>query len=475
MHHEAGSMSRVVVIGGGITGLTTALSLFTQNVDVELLEASDRLGGKILTTQVRGMSVDAGPDAFLVRESHMTELCDQLNLTQDLVPPATGSARVWLKGALRRLPKRQYLGVPLDLNDLEDTGLLSSEGLERAAQDLETGANAPSGDESAGSLIRRRLGDEVMDRLVGPLLGGINAGNADMLSHEAGVPQLAAAAAHDPSLMRSIPKHLHDMRRDPDAPIFLTHPNGLGQVVDAIATRLQQRTHLDQPVRRLESTDDTWTIHARTRFDADAVVLTAPAFASATILADLAPRTAAMLADIEYASVVMVTLAFATHDLPELEGSGYLIPRSEGMLMTACSQASTKWAHLATGPTTYLRVSAGHAGDNRAMEMSDEDLVDTLLEELRWVAGVDADPREIRITRWPESFPQYRPGHLDRVTGIEATLADEAPGVFVAGAAYRGLGLPACVHQARRSAKAVSDHLGIAPPGPTGPGVRREL
>ena len=468
-------MSRVVVVGGGITGLTTALSLFNQSVDVELLEAGDRLGGKILTTEVRGTSIDVGPDAFLVRESHMTDLCDQLNLTQDLVPPATGSARLWLKGALRPLPARQYLGVPLDLADLEATGLLSADGLARAAFDLEASADAPSGDESAGSLIRRRLGDEVMDRLVGPLLGGINAGDADMLSLQAGVPQLAAAASHDPSLMRSIPKHLHAMRRDPEAPIFLTHPNGLGQIVDAIATRLQQRTHLDQPVDGLEPTGDGWTIHAATTFDSEAVVLTAPAFASAAILADVAPRTAEMLAQIEYASVVMVTFAFATPDMPELEGSGYLVPRSEGLLMTACSQASIKWAHLGAGPTTYLRVSAGHAGDERAMDMSDENLVDALLQELRWVAGVDAEPREVRITRWPRSFPQYRPGHLDRVTGIEATLADEAPGVFVAGAAYRGLGLPACVHQGRWAAKAVADHIGVVPPEPTGPGVTREV
>lgn len=468
-------MSRVVVIGGGITGLTTALTLFHQNVDVELLEASGRLGGKILTSDVRGTPVDAGPDAFLVREAHMTELCDQLNLTRDLVAPATGAARLWLKGALRPLPKRQYLGVPLDLDDLEASGLLSPEGLARAAEDLQLGDNAPAGDETAGALIRRRLGDEVMDRLVGPLLGGINAGNADRLSLEAGVPQLAAAAAHDPSLMRSIPLHLRAAGRDPDAPIFQTHPNGLGQVVDAIATRLQERTHLHQPVRTITAGDGGWEIEGRTPFTGDAVVLTAPAFATATMIRDVAPRTAALLDDIEYASVVMVTFAFASVDMPELEGSGYLVPRSEGLLMTACSQASTKWAHLATGPTTYLRVSAGHADDDRAVGLGDDELVDRLLEELQWVAGIDAEPREVRITRWPRSFPQYRPGHLDRVAGIEATLAEEAPGLFVAGAAYRGLGLPACVHQARRAAKTVADHLGITPPDPGGPGVRRDL
>ncbi len=464
-------MSRALVVGGGISGLTTALTLFHHNVDVELFEAADRLGGKVLTSEVAGVQVDAGPDAFLVREPHMTDLCEQLNLTPDLVPPATGAARLWLDGALRPLPRKQYLGVPLDLDDLAESGLITDAGLERAALDLETQGDAPAGDESAGALIRRRLGDEVMDKLVGPLLGGINAGNADQLSLQAGVPQLAAAAAHDASLMRSIPQHLRNAKRDPDAPIFLTHPRGVGWIIETMATRLQRRVHLGQAVTSLEPVDDGWRVHTTdTEHQTEAVVLSTPAFASAKLLRDVAPGTATMLDDIPYASVVMVTFAFETSALPDLPGSGFLIPRGEGLLMTACSQASTKWAHLA-GPTTFLRVSAGHAGDERAMEMADEDLVDKLLEELRWTAGIEAEPTEVRITRWPRSFPQYRPGHAERIASIDARLAREAPGIVLTGAAYRGLGLPACVHQGRRAAKIVEDLLGIEPAVPSGPGV----
>ena len=365
--------------------------------------------------------------------------------------------------------------MPLDLDDLADSGLITAAGLERAARDLEDPDNGPAGDESAGALIRRRLGDEVMDKLVGPLLGGINAGNADQLSLQAGVPQLAAAVAHDASVMRSIPEHLRKSGRDPKAPIFLSHPRGVGWIIETMATRLQRRVHLDHPVSSLERTDDGWRVHAAgDAFDTESVVLSTPAFASAKLLQGQAPDTAAMLDDIPYASVVMVTFAFETDQLPELPGSGFLIPRGEGMLMTACSQASTKWAHL-SGPTTFLRVSAGHAGDERALEMDDDVLVDRLLEELRWTAGIDAEPTEVRITRWPKSFPQYRPGHGDRVSSIEARLAEEAPGIIITGAAYRGLGLPACVHQARRAAKVVEDYLGVEAPEPAGPGVSREV
>ncbi len=456
--------SKVTVVGAGLTGLTTALTLFHQDVDVVLLEADDHVGGKILTSHVRGTSIDAAADAFLVRESHMTDLCEQLNLTQDLVAPATGAAKIWFRGALRPLPKRQYLGVPLDLDDLKASGLLSPEGLERAAQDLTAPADAPSADESAGSLIRRRLGDEVMDRLVGPLLGGINAGDADRLSLQGGVPQLAAAATHDPSLIRSIGKHLKAAGRDPSDPIFMGHPNGTGQIVDALETRLKGRIRLGCPVERIEQHGNRWRLHADGEFDADAVVLTTPSFASAKLLGTQAPRTAAMLEQLEYASVVMVTFAFASNQIDRFEGSGFLVARTEGLLMSACSWASSKWAHLGEGPTEFLRVSAGHAGDTRALTMSDADLEEKLLEELAWVAGVSAKPTEVRVTRWPNSFPQYPPGHLEWVAGVEAALADEAPGVTVAGAAYRGLGLPACVHQGRRAAQWAGEYLGAGGP-----------
>ncbi len=452
-------MSRAVVVGAGITGLTTGLTLQERGVDVVVLEAGSRPGGKILTTEVLGTPVDAAADAFLVRETHMTDLCEQLELGPDLVAPATGAASVWFGGALRPLPRRQFLGVPLDLDELSRTGLVSAEGVARAAQDLDAPADAPAGDESVGSLVRRRLGDEVMDRLVGPLLGGINAGDADRLSLQAGVPQLAAATAHHQSLIRSVRIHLDNTRRDPDAPLFLTHPNGLGQVVDALATRLGPRLRLGEPVSRLERARSGWRVGTSTEIDADAVVLTSPAFAAASMLRTIAPGAAQLLDRIRYASVVMVTLAHAARNLEGLDGAGFLVSRTEGLTMTACSYASRKWAHLNEGPFRYLRVSAGHAGDDRPLAMADDELIQVLRRELDWTAGIGAEPEEVRITRWPRSFPQYQPGHTELVTGIDAILAEEAPGVTVAGAAYRGLGLPACVHQGRRAAMRVVDHV----------------
>jgi protoporphyrinogen/coproporphyrinogen III oxidase len=460
----------VAVVGGGITGLVTAHTLQTQGVDVIVFEAADRLGGKILTTEVAGVRVDAGPDAFLVREKHMTDLAAELHLDNALVAPVAGQASLWLDGALRPLPRRQYLGVPLDLDELAEAGLVSATGLARARQDLDGTAQPASDDddvdhgpddETVGELVRRHLGDEIMDALVAPLIGGINAGDPDQLSLAAGLPQLAAAAGHDPSLIRSIRRHLADQARPADAPVFLTHPDGLGRVIDTLALRLGPAARTHTPVRSLTRADTGWLVHAdgHPPFDVEAVVVATPAFAAADLVRPVSADAATLLDGIRYASVVMVTFAFPARAMPAFAGSGFLVPREAGLTMTACSWASSKWAHLAGQDLVFLRVSAGHADDESAMELDDEQLVATLLAELASTAGVDADPVETRITRWPSSFPQYRPGHLDRVEAIDETLADEAPGLFVAGAAYRGLGLPACAQQARVAALRVRSHL----------------
>jgi len=477
----------VVVVGGGITGLVTAHTLQRQGIDIVLYEAADRLGGKILTTDVAGVRIDAGPDAFLVREKHMTDLADELNLTEALVAPATGQASLLVGGRLAPLPRRQYLGVPLDLDELEASGLLSADGIARARRDLDGSLDQPgrvSGrhddddeheegpeDETVGELIRRRLGDEVMDTLVAPLLGGINAGDPDHLSLSAGLPQLAAAAAGESSLIRSITAHLQAQARPADAPVFLTHPDGLGRVIETIATRLGESARTHTAVRSITAHGEGWLVGAdgRPPLVADAVVVATPSFAAAALLRDVSPEAAALLDGIRYASVVMVTFAFPAADVAAFAGSGFLVPRQAGLTMTACSWASTKWSHLGDGDVVFLRVSAGHADDDQALDLTDDELVATLLGELSVAAGADTIPVETRIPRWPASFPQYRPGHLDRVAAIDDALDDDAPGVFVAGAAYRGLGLPACVHQARVAALRVRAHLGLGGNGVGGP------
>ena len=432
---------RVAVVGGGITGLAATWELHRQGVDVTLHEAGDRVGGKVRTTELAGERVDEGADAFLARVPHATDLCAELGLSDQLVAPATGKAYILGYGQLRPIPAGAVLGVPTDLEALGRSGLVSPEGVERARDDLTLPDNRPEGPESVGHLIRRRLGDEVLDHLVGPLLAGISAGDPDQLDLATGAAQLAEAAARGPSLIDGLRAGLE--RRE--GPVFWGLPTGMGTVVDALADRLAPHIRTNSVITDLAD------------LDADAIVVATPAAATSALLGPLAPETAELVGSIEYASVVLVTFVWPSEAVGRsLDGSGFLVPADNGLLMTACSWASSKWAHLGSGGSTAVfRVSAGRWDDERHLEMTDEGLVARLTHELTSLLDLSGEPDAVRVSHWPASLPQYRPGHGRLVERIDATLAREAPNVRVAGAAYRGLGLPACIAQGRATARAV--------------------
>ncbi|MCD9624794.1 protoporphyrinogen oxidase [Rhabdothermincola salaria] len=469
---------RVVVVGAGITGLTAAFTIMTRTpqVDVTVLEAADRVGGKVLTTPFAGRPVDCGADAFLARVPEAIELCEELGLDTVLTSPARRSALVYSGGALRRLPEGLVLGVPTDLDALAGSGIVSPDAVVRASADVDTtewlpgepsGDPLADGDESVGTLVRRRLGDEVFERLVAPLLSGVNAGDADHLSVAAGAAQIGAAARRHPSLVVGLRQQTADARAagaDPEAPVFRGIPVGTQTLTDLLLARLVAggaSVHLSSAVTALDHrlTDggarSGWTLRTEHGVvDADAVVLAVPAPVAARVLHDHAADAAAGLAELEYASVAMVTLAVPLDRIErDLDASGFLVARGEGLAaLTACSWASSKWAHLADPDVAVLRVSAGRHGDTGALELDDPELVRVLTGDLAATMGVDGPPVAARVTRWPDGLPQFRPGHLGRVAAWRDEVADRAPGVVLAGASYDGLGLPACIRQGRVAA-----------------------
>lgn len=436
-------MPSVAVVGGGIAGLTAAWDLARAGWAVTVLEADDRLGGKVRTEPFAGVDLDLGPDAFLARRPEAIDLCAELGLDDQLVAPATTAASVWSRGRLRRLPEGLVLGVPADAIALARSRVLSPLGTARAAIEPLLPGRPLSADEdvAVGALARRRLGTEAASRLVDPLLGGINAGDTDRLSVDAVAPQLAAAARRSRSLVRGVRATGGSAGA---GPVFLTLPGGLGRLVDVLAAGL---ANLGVDVRTGAP------VHDLTPLDADGVVLAVPAHAAAPLLRPLVPEAAAGLADIEHASVALVALAYPSEALPPLPGSGFLVPRTEGRLMTACSWSSSKWPHLAAPGQTILRLSAGRAGDGRAPAMDDDDLVARLGTELRAAMGVTAAPTAVRVARWPNGFPQYAPGHLDRMAAVRTLLDERLPGVALAGAALGGVGLPACIASGRAAAR----------------------
>ena len=463
----------VVVAGGGISGLAAAHHLATaaEGTTVTLVEASDRLGGNIRTGPFGGVPVDEGADAFLARTPEAVDLCRQLGLGHQLLAPATSSASVVVDGRVRRLPAGLVLGVPTNLRAVADAGVVSPTGLARAALDLVKGEDWSGTDESIGTVMRRRLGDEVHEYLVDPLLGSINAGDTDRLSLEASAPQLAEVVRQHRSIIAGLREQRRQHPSDPADPVFLGLPHGMEQLVAALTAELARAA--DTEVARstslqsleLASTDG----HGGLRLGlsdgrlltADGLVLATPAHVAGELLAGSAPAARPYLAPMERASVVLVTMAFDRRQVAHpLDTSGVLVPVPEGRLMTACSFGSSKWPHWTADPDrVVLRVSAGRHRDERAMALDDDELVDVLLGELADLLGVAGPLLEWRVSRWPASFPQYAPGHLRRVAAATEELDRRLPTVALAGAAYRGIGIPACIRQGRDAARRVLDRL----------------
>lgn len=452
---------RVVVVGAGITGLVAAYELRKRGFETTLLEASDRAGGKLLTTEFAGMRVDESADAFLARVPWAIELAEELGLRDELVSPAAKSAYIFSYGQLRPIPQPMVLGVPLDFDTLAASGVLSPEGVARARLDIERTENQVVGDESIGSIVRRRMGDEVLERLVDPLLGGINAGDSDNLSMDASASQLAHAARQDPSFVNELIYLRKRNPPNPDAPVFYAHPDGMGRFVDELVDRLGDTIVPNTTVTAIESVDHGWRLFTDSAiFDADAVILATPARVAAPLVERQSKVASAELASITYSSVALITLAYDRDELDHpLDGSGFLVPKPEQQVITACSWASTKWDHLGSSGQAILRVSVGHINDDRAVGLGDDDLIDEVRDDLERIMGITATPTETRISRWIDSFAQYTPGHLSRVATIDDALVDDAPGLFVTGASYRGVGIPACIDQAHQAVGSVTRFL----------------
>jgi oxygen-dependent protoporphyrinogen oxidase len=458
----------VVVVGAGIAGLACAFDLVTHDPSLEIVvvEADDRVGGKIRTTEFAGLAVDEAADAFLARVPWARELCAELDLEAELVSPARNNAYLYSYGALRRIPSENVLGVPLDLDALAASGIVSAVAVERARQDLVRTVDPVTdelartgGDEAIGALIRRRLGDEINDRVVDPLIGGIYAGATHQLSLERTAPLFAAAAVRDASLIHALRVIRDENAAGPARPVFYSHPRGVGRVTDELAHRLGARLRLSSPVRSIKRHQRGYRVHIggkSSAIDARAIVLATPTDIAGSLLRSIAPPASDLLTRIDYSSVVLITMAVPKQTVAHpLDGSGFLVPKCEARSITACSWSSSKWAHLASDRYAIMRVSMGHIDDERPLSFDDETLVARALRDLHDIMGELGEPEHVRISRWPHSFPQYRPGHRAHVDAIDDALRACVPHVLVCGAAYGGIGIPATILRARETAERV--------------------
>jgi len=406
----------VAVVGGGITGIAAALELSSRGDIVNVFESTGSLGGKIAETRVDGRVVPTGPDAFLARRPEVADLAISLGLQDQLIHPAAGSARIYRDGRLHPLPPG-VLGVPASA-DLTSSGLISAEGAKRAALDLTAPDDCPSSDESVGAMVRRRLGDEVHEYLVDPLLGGINAGDSDRLSIEAGVPQLDALRKRNHSLITAASQTLAAAPSNP-APVFQSIDGGLNRLIDAAESELEARgvrLHLNSPAHLERSGDGAWSV---SNIEVDDVVVTTPAHVSGQLLAKIAPGAAQALAAIEYSSVALTILILPANTIdidPAI--SGVLVPRLCGLHVTAVSFASHKWPDLAPDGAQILRVSVGRRTDERWSHLRDAEVVQIIRNDLSEIFDTIIPDSPAHLTRWMHALPQY-----DSRRNIDSSIA----------------------------------------------------
>ncbi|HEV7897424.1 MAG TPA: protoporphyrinogen oxidase [Planosporangium sp.] len=448
---------RVVVVGGGISGLAAAHRLVEQGAEVVVVEQSARLGGKIHTAEIAGGPVELGAEAFAMRDpqghpSAAVELAGAVGLADSLVYPTVGKAAIAVAGRLRPLPAGTLMGVPGDLDALDGIAAAAGERDHDAGRPL----LGPDEDPAVGALVRARLGDEVADRLVDPLLGGVYAGRADNLSLATTMPALAAACRREHTLTGAVRAALA-ARPAQSGPIFGTIVGGVGRLVSAVADRLgTAEIRLGLPVRSVTPAGAGWLVTVgSTRepetINADAVVLAIPATPAARLLSGVAPAAVERVGAVDYASLALVTFALPEVDLPEL--SGFLVPATEGYAVKAATFFDRKWAHLRRPGVTLVRTSLGRYGDERVLQRDDAGLAELAHAELGGLLGRPLPaPMSTRVRRWGGALPQYPPGHLDRVAAARSVLPAT---VALAGAGYDGVGIPACVRSGQTAADRV--------------------
>ncbi len=435
---------RIAVIGGGIAGLAAAHAAIEAGAQVTIFEAGDRIGGVIRTTPFAGHpAIDEGADAFLARVPWAVDLARKVSLGDSLTSPAVGKAAVWWN-RLHDIPEGLLLGLPTDLVGLARSRLLTRRGKLRAATEIVRPRTDVTPD-SIGKYVRARFGNEVHERLVDPLVGSIYAADTDDFSLVA-VPQLAEVAVRSRSVLLASGREAAAA----SGPVFYAPAAGIGALVDAIGTAVVARggeLRCNSPISELAADGQQWRVDGQTF---DRVVLACPARDAATLLATLEPSVASTLTAIPAAGVALLTLALPAEGWPDrLRGlSGYLVPKPKQRLVTAVSFGSQKWAHWATADQIILRVSLGRDGLS-ALHLSDDELLADVLDELHAHLNLDVQPSAMRVSRWPNAFPQYRPHHGATLAAAERALP---LGLALAGASYHGIGIPACIRSGQQAA-----------------------
>jgi len=474
---STGQTDRIVIIGGGISGLSSAFYMLRQarearrQLQVTIVDEAPRAGGKIETLRKEGFVIEKGPDSFLARKQAIIDLARELGMEEELTALNPDARKTYIlhQGKLHPMPTGLMLGIPTDLEALQDSELLSEEGKLRVSEELELPACEGDEDESIGSFLERRLGREAVKTLAEPLLAGIYAGELDKLSLRATFPQFRAAELQHGSVIRGMQAGRtaaaaaaaqSDVPEQVRGSVFLTFRGGLSSLVERLEQTLAPDVDFRYGARataihkQAEHGAAPYEVELSSgqRLAADTVVVTTQGFAAAELLRSLTDVSA--LDSVRYVSVANVVLAFDKAQFGQtFDGSGFVIPRTEGRQITACTWTSTKWLHTSPDDKVLLRCYVGRSGAEEFVQWDDAQLTEVVREEVREIMGITAEPLFVEVTRLHHSMPQYAIGHVERMAAFRSRLAEELPGLWVTGAAFDGVGLPDCIRQGKEAAR----------------------
>jgi oxygen-dependent protoporphyrinogen oxidase len=464
-------MKRIAIIGGGISGLSAAFYLEkarAAGADLEytLFESGQRLGGSMYSDRVEGCLVEAGPDSFLTEKPWALSLCKELGIADQLIGSNDAERKTYIavNGRLVVMPDGLMFMVPTQLVPTALSPLFSWSTKLRMARELLHPPRPMQTDETVAELVERHFGAEVVDRLADPLLSGVYGGDAAKLSARAVLPRFVEMEEKYGSLSRAMlaaHKKMMAARKEPARPLFTSLQDGMQQMVDAVAARLDPESiRLRTHVLRVypEDSSSSWRVsvemNGEERFDA--VLIATPANVAGALLDGVDRGLARNLLDITYSSSVTVTLGYYIDQLATLPpGFGFLVPRSEGTRMLACTFVHNKFPHRAPEGKGILRCFLGGARDEAVLGLTNDEMLETVHRELKDILKLEARPIFARVYRWRGAMAQYEPGHIARVERIEKRVA-EIPGLALAGNAYHGIGVPDCIRSGMEAANSLA-------------------
>ncbi|MGD7045215.1 protoporphyrinogen oxidase [Jeotgalibacillus proteolyticus] len=464
---------KVVIIGGGITGLSAAYKLDKESkrrgldLEITLIESSHRLGGKIHTVHKDGFVIEKGPDSFLERKKSMSRLIQDVGLADRLVPNSTGQAFILMNDKLHPMPGGAIMGIPTQIKPFITTDLVSMTGKLRATADFILPRSKGDDDQALGTFFRRRLGNEIVENMIEPLLSGIYAGDIDQISLKSTFPQFYQLEQEHRSLIAGIKKTSPSPQVDHNGKkkkksMFLTLTSGLQSLVDTLEEKLTDALILKgvkiESIDHADSGRYSLKMNSGEYIEADSVVLAVPHLAAQSIFHK--KNLLSQFKDVPATSVATVAMAFPKNAVANMvDGTGFVVSRNSDYTITACTWTHNKWPHTVPEGKVLLRCYVGRAGDEAVVDLADDQIEAIVLNDLNKIMHLDAKPDWTIVTRWIDAMPQYTVGHRERLADIRNEMQHAFPGVYLAGGSYDGIGLPDCIDQGEKAADDVLDYI----------------